>query len=110
MRSREQADATVLSVTDQGQGIPPHQLPHVFEAFWRADVADTGVSRGAGLGLSIVRELAELHGGEASARSVKGRGSTFEVRLPHLADGLVPGPGSQHRRAPEIGREARPAS
>ena len=108
--SRNHFDATVLTVTDQGQGIPAHHLPHLFEPFWRADVADTGVSRGAGLGLSIVRDLARLHGGDVSVRSVKGRGSTFEVELPHLAEGLAAGPGPGTGRSVQIGQEARPAS
>jgi len=110
VRSRHHTDATVLTVTDQGQGIPATHLAHVFEPFWRADVRETGVSRGAGLGLSIVKSLAELHGGEVSVRSVKGRGSTFEVSLPHNPDAVadaVPGlPG----RPVRIGQEARPAS
>ena len=110
IRSRSHVDATVITVTDQGQGIPAQHVAHVFEPFWRADVSETGVSRGAGLGLSIVRDLARLHGGEVTVRSVKGRGSTFEVRLPHLEEGLVTTPGTQPRRAARIGQEARPAS
>jgi signal transduction histidine kinase len=110
VRSRNHVDASVLTVTDQGQGIPAHHLPHLFEPFWRADVTETGVSRGAGLGLSIVRDLARLHGGDVSVRSVKGRGSTFEVRLPHLAEGLAVGPGTRPMRSAPIGQEARPAS
>jgi signal transduction histidine kinase len=77
-------DGTVieLAVIDRGPGIPPHQLPHVFEAFWRADVSETGISRGAGLGLSIVRQLAERHGGTVQARSARQRGTTMLVELP----------------------------
>ena len=71
-----------LSVTDKGQGIPPKDLPHVFEPLWRADVQESGVSRGAGLGLAIVSELAERHGGRVSVTSSRGRGSTFRVWLP----------------------------
>jgi signal transduction histidine kinase len=71
-----------VSVVDKGQGIPPKDLPHVFEPLWRADVQESGVSRGAGLGLSIVSELAERHGGKVSVTSARGRGSTFRVSLP----------------------------
>ncbi|MEO5679836.1 MAG: sensor histidine kinase, partial [Acidimicrobiales bacterium] len=71
-----------VSVADRGQGISPSDLPKVFDRLWRADVQETGVSRGAGLGLAIVRELAERHGGTATATSAKGRGSTFRVSLP----------------------------
>ena len=77
-----------ISVTDRGQGISPSDLPRVFDRLWRADVAVTGVSRGAGLGLAIVKELAERHGGTVTASSTKGRGSTFRIRLP------APPPGS----------------
>lgn len=77
-----------ITVADHGQGITAADLPKVFDRLWRGDVADTGVSRGAGLGLSIVKELAERHGGTATATSTKGRGSTFRVRLP------APPPGS----------------
>jgi two-component system sensor histidine kinase BaeS len=77
-----------ISVADRGQGISPSDLPKVFDRLWRADVAETGVSRGAGLGLAIVKELAERHGGTATAASTKGRGSTFRIGLP------APPPGS----------------
>lgn len=112
VRSRAHTDATVLTVTDQGQGIAAGHLAHVFEPFWRADVAETGVSRGAGLGLSIVRSLAEMHGGEVSVRSVKGRGSTFEVRLPRHVDEVLDEISDRVVQRPDvrIGQEARPAS
>lgn len=79
-----------LTVVDRGQGIPSKDLPHVFEPLWRGDVSETGVSRGAGLGLSIVKELAELHGGRVAATSTKGRGSSFKVWLPGPASVLAP--------------------
>ena len=83
--TRSQPGATLISVTDQGQGIAPKHLPHVFEPFYRADVSETGVSRGAGLGLFIVKELAERHGGSVRASSTQGRGSTISVELPDPA-------------------------
>lgn len=74
-----------LSVTDTGQGISAEFLPHVFDAFRRESDAPVPVSprRGLGLGLSIVRHIAELHGGsvEVSSRGV-GMGTRFTVRLP----------------------------
>ena len=76
------ADGVEVAVSDRGIGIAPRHLPHVFEPFWRADVSESGVSRGAGLGLTIVKELAELHGGSVRALSSRGRGSTFHVVLP----------------------------
>jgi signal transduction histidine kinase len=71
-----------ISVTDQGQGIAQKHLAKVWEPFYRADVSETGVSRGAGLGLSIVKELAERHRGTVRVSSTQGRGSTFSVELP----------------------------
>ncbi|GAC1529257.1 MAG: hypothetical protein NVS3B12_02320 [Acidimicrobiales bacterium] len=71
-----------ISVADRGQGIAPRLMATVWEPLQRGDVSDTGVSRGAGLGLPIVRELARLHGGDASLSSVRGRGTTVTVTLP----------------------------
>ncbi|ANJ87131.1 hybrid sensor histidine kinase/response regulator [Pandoraea oxalativorans] len=72
-----------LSVTDTGQGIDAEFLPHVFDAFRRESDSPVSPRRGLGLGLSIVRHIAELHGGsvEVSSRGV-GMGSRFTVRLP----------------------------
>jgi signal transduction histidine kinase len=83
--ARKQPGVTLISVTDQGQGIAAKHLPHVFEPFYRADVSETGVSRGAGLGLFIVKELAERHGGSVRVSSTQGRGSTISVELPDPA-------------------------
>ena len=83
VRARDDGDGGVdLAVVDQGGGIAPHHLPHIFEPFWRADTGESGVSRGAGLGLAIVKELAELHGGSVRVLSSRGRGAAFHVRLP----------------------------
>ncbi|MFN8627521.1 MAG: PAS domain S-box protein [Candidatus Binatia bacterium] len=73
-------------VSDTGQGIGPHLLPHVFERFRQADSSTTRAHRGLGLGLAIVRHLVELHGGVVRAESPgEGRGTTFVVELPLLA-------------------------
>ncbi|MGS1028534.1 ATP-binding protein [Burkholderia glumae] len=80
--SRENARA-LLSVIDTGQGVAPEFLPHVFEAFRRAEGSPASPRRGLGLGLSIVRHIAELHGGSARVTSDgTGHGTTFEVALP----------------------------
>jgi PAS domain S-box-containing protein len=72
-----------VEVTDNGRGIPPEFLPHVFERFRQADSATTRVSGGLGLGLSIARQLVELHGGTIAAKSPgEGLGATFIVELP----------------------------
>ncbi|GAB4544774.1 MAG: ATP-binding protein [Anaerolineae bacterium] len=73
-----------LEVSDSGEGIPPDQLPYVFDRFHRADPARSRATGGTGLGLAIVRAIVEAHGGQVSAASqgVPGQGSTFKVCLP----------------------------
>lgn len=72
-----------LSISDNGQGIAPEFLPHVFEAFRQADSSSTRSHGGVGLGLSIVKKIVDLHGGTIQAQSVgEGRGATFVVELP----------------------------
>jgi two-component system sensor histidine kinase KdpD len=89
VRARRDTDGVVLSVADQGGGIPASQIDRVWEPFWRADVTDSGVSRGAGLGLAIVKELADRHHGTASVSSVRGRGTTFRVTFPDPGPAIV---------------------
>jgi heavy metal sensor kinase len=72
----------VTQVEDNGIGIDPGHLPHIFERFYRVDEARSREHGGAGLGLAIGRWIAEAHGGELSAESSPGRGSVFTVRLP----------------------------
>ena len=77
--SREGEEA-VICVTDDGEGISPDALEHVFERFWRGDQARS--TQGTGIGLAIVRAAALAHGGEAKAESTPGEGSSFYIRLP----------------------------
>ena len=72
----------VLEVEDNGVGIPPDALPHIFERFYRVDEARSADSESAGLGLSIVKSICTAHGAEVEAQSTVGRGSCFRVRLP----------------------------
>jgi len=75
--------SAVISVTDTGEGIDPSLLPYVFDRFTQGDASVTRMHGGLGLGLSIVRHLVELHGGQVSAQSQgRGHGSTFSVTLP----------------------------
>jgi PAS domain S-box-containing protein len=72
-----------ISVTDSGEGIAAEALPYVFEPFFQADGSTTRVHGGLGLGLSVVRQLVELHGGQIFVESRgRGHGATFRVRLP----------------------------
>ncbi|MBN3835086.1 ATP-binding protein [Burkholderia sp. Ac-20344] len=72
-----------LSVADTGQGIAPEYLPHLFETFSRPERAFASPKRGLGLGLSIVHDIAQLHGGEVAATSAgPGRGTIVTVTLP----------------------------
>jgi two-component system, OmpR family, sensor kinase len=85
---REKNGWAELEVSDTGVGIPEDQLPLIFERFHRADPSRT--AEGAGLGLSIARQIAEAHGGRIEVESTPGEGSTFRLLLPQ---GL-PGAGS----------------
>ena len=76
-------DEARLIVSDTGVGIAPAFLPHVFDRFRQADSSMTRVYGGVGLGLTLVRDLVELHGGQVVAESAgDGAGATFTVRLP----------------------------
>jgi PAS domain S-box-containing protein len=73
----------LIAVNDSGQGIAPELLPHIFERFRQADSSNTRSNGGLGLGLSIVRQLVELHGGTVTAESSgENAGTTFRVMLP----------------------------
>jgi signal transduction histidine kinase/DNA-binding response OmpR family regulator len=75
--------SVMIIVEDTGEGIDPLFLPHVFDRFRQADMATTRTKQGLGLGLAIVRHIAELHGGSIDAFSEgQGKGSTFTLRLP----------------------------
>lgn len=80
--ARTEQDEVVFEVADNGTGISPEDLPHVFDRFWRAEKSRSRQTGGSGLGLAIVRNLAEAHGGSATAESTYGQGATFRVRLP----------------------------
>ena len=75
-------EGTVITVSDTGAGIAPHDLPLVWDRLYRADASRS--VRGLGLGLSLVKAIVEAHGGHVSVRSSVGHGSTFSIALPHV--------------------------
>lgn len=76
------ADGVLISVQDQGPGIPTDKLQHIFNPFEQVDGSATRRGEGSGLGLPITRELLRLHGSEIQVQSVEDRGSTFSFHLP----------------------------
>jgi signal transduction histidine kinase/ActR/RegA family two-component response regulator len=95
LATRLVADRVEVEVRDAGQGIAAEFLPHVFDRFRQADGSITRPHGGLGLGLAIVRQLIEMHGGEVSAESEgAGRGATFRIRLPALAGDPAAGDGA----------------
>ena len=81
-----EGDDAVLRVADQGIGIPADMLPKIFDLFVQAHHTIDRSRGGLGIGLTLVRRLAELHGGSVHAASEgDGRGSTFTVRMPTVA-------------------------
>jgi PAS domain S-box-containing protein len=82
VRAARDGDAIAISVSDQGTGISEEHLSRIFDKFYRVPrVEDAGVP-GTGLGLALVREIAELHGGAVTVTSEVGSGSTFTLRTP----------------------------
>jgi signal transduction histidine kinase len=83
VRALSEGEEAVVEICDEGPGIPEDELPRLCERFFRASTA-VGV-KGTGLGLTISREIVELHGGRLEVRSTLGEGSTFRVHLPAVA-------------------------
>ena len=79
---RPDAEAALLEVSDTGIGIAEEDLPRVFTRFWRGEKSRSRDTGGAGIGLAIVQELVQAHGGEVGVESAPGRGSLFRVALP----------------------------
>jgi signal transduction histidine kinase len=81
----EPPDCAVLEVRDRGVGIPAADLPRVFEWFTRA--GNVGGATGTGIGLAVVRQIVEAHGGRVGVQSKEGSGTTFTVWLPRTPIG-----------------------
>jgi signal transduction histidine kinase len=82
--------SVVLSIEDEGPGIAPEHVPHIFDRFYKADAARTGSIAGSGLGLSVVRAIVERHGGRLTVSSRPGR-TVFEIWLPRRSEGDASG-------------------
>ncbi|WP_250031179.1 SpoIIE family protein phosphatase [Paractinoplanes maris] len=95
---REEAGVATVTVTDTGVGVPTDEMPRLFERFHRIENARSRSNEGSGIGLALVKELVELHGGTITAESTFGEGTTFTIRLPlgidHLPAGAVTSPSS----------------
>lgn len=85
VQAQRLGDQVEVRVSDSGEGIPPDDLPHIFDRFYRGErarVRERDGQRGAGLGLAIVRGLVEAHGGQIRVQSTPGQGSIFTLLLP----------------------------
>lgn len=82
VRLLRQEDGCTVQVEDTGPGIPPEAKERIFEPFYRVDKSRSRALGGAGLGLALVREIAQLHGGTVEAESAPGQGSVFRLHLP----------------------------
>jgi PAS domain S-box-containing protein len=90
---REHGGRIELEVADTGVGIPAEEVPRIFDRFYRVEVQSGRSMEGSGIGLSLVRELVQLHGGTIDAASAPGQGTVFTLRMPsgsgHLPAGQV---------------------
>lgn len=82
IRVGSENDQAILTVEDTGPGIEPQFLPHVFEMFRQADASSSRPHSGMGIGLALVRQLIDLHGGTVAVASVLGQGAKFTIKLP----------------------------
>jgi signal transduction histidine kinase len=82
-------DKVKVWVTDQGIGIPPEAMPNLFTKFFRVDNDETRKIGGTGLGLALIKEIVEAHGGHIWVESELGKGSTFSFTLPIVTPSLT---------------------
>ena len=84
---KRQGEEVLLTVADEGVGIPEEELTKIFQRFYRVDKARSRAAGGTGLGLSIVRDTLEKRGGSISAANRPGGGAVFTVRWPQAEEG-----------------------
>ena len=94
LRAHRVGDDAILEVVDDGVGIEPEHLGHLFDRFWRAERDRARNPCGTGLGLAIVKAIVDAHGGSVSVDSKPGAGTTFTIRIagPRTAEDSGPGP------------------
>jgi signal transduction histidine kinase len=82
LQAYEAHNQVTIEITDNGQGIDPEALPHIFERFYRAEQSRNSQTGGSGLGLAIAKQIMDGHGGSIQARSVKGEGTCITITFP----------------------------
>src|SRR6185295_11861931 len=85
LHARRVGENLVTTVKDSGVGIAAKSLPYIFDRFWQADNSSNRKYQGVGIGLSLVKELTELHGGTVTVESQEGNGTTFTVSIPFIS-------------------------
>ena len=101
----------VVTVADTGIGVPAREMPRLFERFHRIENTRSRSNEGSGIGLALVQELVQLHGGTITASSTEGAGTTFTIRLPfghaHLSAGASSRPATRRQSQPALTRSSR---
>jgi signal transduction histidine kinase len=85
LRLRDEPERALIEVQDNGPGIPPDELPRIFDRFYRGTNTGEARASGSGLGLAIARSIVEMHAGRIEVASVVGEGSVFTIELPKQA-------------------------
>lgn len=95
-----------IKVSDSGKGISKEKIPHVFDRFYQGDEQGNRANKGSGIGLSLTRELVELHSGTIQVQSEAGSGTTFTVKIPmgksHIAKDQLIGEEVNYRQLPQL--------
>ncbi|MDX6766200.1 MAG: ATP-binding protein [Candidatus Methylacidiphilales bacterium] len=108
--ARDTAENLEITVADTGPGIPPEDQQRIFDPFWQADQASTRKHQGAGLGLALVKDLTEAHGGSVRLDSTPGHGATFTLLFPRVPAAMAPTAASNTPVPPAPAEKAVPAA